>query len=87
MPSSREPRAASRDLALELNVSRNTVVGAYDQLVSEGYLDSRPRSCLFVNELISPGRLPSVTPSSKPLPKLMSALHLSPYGTACGREP
>jgi GntR family transcriptional regulator/MocR family aminotransferase len=75
-----EPMPSSRDLALELGVSRNTVVGAYDQLVSEGYLDSRPRSCLFVNEIGSfaggGGKL--TVPSSKPLPKLTGPLPFRP---------
>ncbi len=34
----------------ELKVSRNTVVHAYERLVSEGYLDSRVRSGIFVSE-------------------------------------
>src|SRR5215467_12621939 len=33
---------ATRSLAAELGVSRNTIVLAYDRLVSEGYLETRP---------------------------------------------
>src|SRR6202000_2243440 len=40
---------SSRELADQLNVSRNTVVLAYQQLVEEGYLVSRERSAHFVN--------------------------------------
>jgi len=40
---------SSRELADQLNVSRNTVVLAYQQLVEEGYLVSRERSGHFVN--------------------------------------
>jgi GntR family transcriptional regulator / MocR family aminotransferase len=40
---------SSRELADRLNVSRNTVVLAYQQLVEEGYLVSRERSGHFVN--------------------------------------
>src|SRR5438105_14890568 len=32
---------ATRNLAADLQVSRNTVVSAYDQLTSEGYLESQ----------------------------------------------
>lgn len=45
---------SSRQLAAELGTSRSTVVAAYDQLVGEGYVESRERSGLFVNpELLS----------------------------------
>jgi GntR family transcriptional regulator/MocR family aminotransferase len=39
---------ASRKLAEQLSVARNTVVLAYDQLIEEGYLESRQRSGIFV---------------------------------------
>ena len=41
------PRArlpATRELAADLGVSRNTVIAAYDALLAEGYLDSVPGS-------------------------------------------
>ena len=41
---------SSRKLAQQLDVARNTVVLAYQQLVAEGYLVSRARSGIFVNE-------------------------------------
>jgi GntR family transcriptional regulator/MocR family aminotransferase len=44
---------STRELAVDLAVSRNTVVNAYDQLVSEGYIEPRPRSGLFVSESLS----------------------------------
>ncbi len=40
---------SSRKLALQLDVSRNTVVLAYQQLIAEGYIVSRARSGIFVN--------------------------------------
>lgn len=43
---------SSRELAADLQVSRNTVVYAYDRLMGEGYLESRPRSGIFVNPKI-----------------------------------
>lgn len=39
---------SSRKLASQLNVARNTVVAAYQQLIVEGYLVSRQRSGIFV---------------------------------------
>lgn len=43
---------SSRKLAQQLGVARNTVVLAYQQLVAEGYLVSRDRSGIFVNDEI-----------------------------------
>jgi GntR family transcriptional regulator/MocR family aminotransferase len=45
-PGTRMP--ASRAFAEELRVSRNTILGAYDQLLSEGYLEMRPGSGTYV---------------------------------------
>lgn len=41
---------SSRKLAQQLNVARNTVVATYQQLIADGYLVSRQRSGIFVNE-------------------------------------
>lgn len=41
---------SSRKLAEQLEVARNTVVAAYQQLVADGYLVSRQRSGIFVSE-------------------------------------
>jgi GntR family transcriptional regulator/MocR family aminotransferase len=41
---------STRELANELNVSRNTVVAAYEMLVGEGYLESRLRCGFRVNK-------------------------------------
>jgi len=41
---------SSRSLAAQLDVARNTVVAAYQQLIADGYLVSRQRSGIFVNE-------------------------------------
>jgi len=40
---------SSRSLARQLDVARNTVVAAYQQLIADGYLVSRQRSGIFVN--------------------------------------
>jgi len=41
---------SSRTLARQLDVARNTVVAAYQQLVADGYLVSKQRSGIFVNK-------------------------------------
>ncbi|ATY12077.1 PLP-dependent aminotransferase family protein [Amycolatopsis sp. AA4] len=45
---------SSRELAVELGVSRNTINLAYQELVAEGYVESRERSGLFVNGEMRP---------------------------------
>jgi GntR family transcriptional regulator / MocR family aminotransferase len=42
---------SSRKLADELGVSRTTIVTAYDQLIAEGFAQSRPGSGVFVSEI------------------------------------
>lgn len=44
-----------RLLAEQLGVSRNTVSGAFDQLLAEGYIEGRPGSGTFVSELPAGG--------------------------------
>ena len=41
----------TRKLALQLGISRNTVVAAYDLLLSEGYVSGKAGSGSFVNEM------------------------------------
>jgi len=48
---------SSRKLAGQLDVARNTVVAAYQQLIADGYLVSRQRSGIFVNEEILESRV------------------------------
>lgn len=48
---------SSRKLAQQLEVARNTVVAAYHQLIADGYLVSRQRSGIFVNEEILESRV------------------------------
>jgi GntR family transcriptional regulator/MocR family aminotransferase len=43
---------SSRDLAGELGISRNTVLYAYEQLLAEGYLESRASSGTFVADTV-----------------------------------
>ena len=48
---------SSRKLANQLDVARNTVVAAYQQLIADGYLISRQRSGIFVNEKMLEARV------------------------------
>lgn len=66
-----EPVPPSRQLAADLKISRNTVTLAYERLLGEGYLESRPRSGLFVCESLAsipasrPGRLAEARESQR----------------------
>jgi GntR family transcriptional regulator/MocR family aminotransferase len=60
---------SSRKLAEQLGVARNTVVLAYEQLVEEGYLESRERSGIFVNDDMLRDRIePGAAASNEPEP-------------------
>ena len=43
---------SSREMAAELNVSRNTVVNAYEQLLAEGYLEGQVGSGTYVSRAL-----------------------------------
>lgn len=58
------PLPASRVLASDLDVSRNTVVLAYEQLVSEGFLEVRQPSGTFVSSNVIPDS--PATPGAAP---------------------
>lgn len=63
---------ASRELARTIGCSRNIVMLAYDQLLSEGYLIARPKAGTFV----APGleaRAPSTLPPAASTPPMPSA--------------
>lgn len=70
---------SSRDLAKELSISRNTVLAAYEQLQSEGYLLTRAGSGTFICDTL-PERTPEMA-VSLPDPSHSSPLaHLSHRG-------
>jgi GntR family transcriptional regulator/MocR family aminotransferase len=64
VPGTRLP--STRALGREVGVSRNTVLLACEQLVSEGYAEARPRSGTFVADAL-PGRAP-LAKRSEPAP-------------------
>jgi GntR family transcriptional regulator/MocR family aminotransferase len=55
---------SSRELCEQLSVSRNTVVRAYDVLIIEGYVESRPASGVFVSSNLPESLIKSPTRSS-----------------------
>jgi GntR family transcriptional regulator / MocR family aminotransferase len=61
------PLPSSRALARDLQVSRGTVTQAYDQLVAEGYLASKPRSGIRVADRPAPPPSPAAAPPSTTL--------------------
>jgi GntR family transcriptional regulator/MocR family aminotransferase len=65
-PGARLP--ATRALAEELGLSRNTVLAAYDQLAGEGFLALRHRSGVFVAEDLPIAR-EALEPAPKPAPQ------------------
>ena len=75
---------SSRKLADQLKVARNTVVLAYQQLIDEGYLISRERSGLYVNEKILERRVGFDGRTRAPRPE--SPFWLSRLKTSVPRE-
>ena len=59
-----DPLPSSRTLAASVQVSRGTVVSAYDQLAGEGYLLARPGSAtrILVDRPAPSTRLPARAP-------------------------
>ena len=63
-PGTRLP--SSRRLAEQLAVSRNTVVRAYDALMVEGYVESRPSSGIFVADHLPDAALKAAANGPEP---------------------
>ncbi|MFC7640764.1 GntR family transcriptional regulator [Streptosporangium lutulentum] len=59
---------STRGLAQELGLSRGTVTAAYDQLVEEGYLTTRPGSGTTVADVPPGVPAPALTASTPQLP-------------------
>ncbi len=78
--SDQKPLPSSRVLARHLNVSRNTVVIAYQQLIDENFLIARERQGYFVNRDILAGRVqqpnnPRADSDAQPVDWLKRAVH------------
>jgi GntR family transcriptional regulator/MocR family aminotransferase len=84
-----DPLPSSRELATELKVSRNTVVYAYERLISEGYLSSRQRSKVYVSD--TAGELRSAAQRSKTqqamAPTVHAAVHMPRASYSDGPKP
>ena len=72
---------ASRDLAAELGIARNTVVHVYSQLLAEGYTRSRQGNGTFVNASVPDSYLASGRRLRQPQ-KSQPGPALSPRGAA-----
>lgn len=72
---------ASRQLALELKVSRLTVQNTYEQLISEGFLQASTGAGTFVAD-IAPQDLPPQIPGQPVIARKMQAYQLSERGEA-----
>jgi GntR family transcriptional regulator/MocR family aminotransferase len=70
---------SSRDLARELKMSRNTVTYAYEQLVAEGYLETRQGAGTFVADTV-PDQVPQATAVSERRVNRSNSLGLSMRG-------
>lgn len=59
---------STRTLAEQLQVGRNTVIAAYDQLLAEGYIETRSGSGTYVTPLLQPpgGSLQHASPDQAP---------------------
>ncbi|PAU73835.1 MocR-like pyridoxine biosynthesis transcription factor PdxR [Vreelandella alkaliphila] len=83
-----EALPSSRKLARELQVARNTVMLAYEQLLDDGYLIAKSRSGYFVNPEIlegraeKPVRLNDIDAERMPWENLLS-VHPSKQETIC----
>src|SRR5439155_26850598 len=77
---------ASRELAQETGLSRNTVLSAYDQLIAEGYIESRPGSGTYVASSLPDQLLTG--PALEPLPQTFrGSRRLSARGERLLRAP
>ncbi len=72
---------ATRDLAAELGIARNTVVHVYSQLLAEGYTRSRQGNGTFVNASVPDSYLASGR-RARPAHEAASRPSLSPRGAA-----
>lgn len=68
---SRVKLPSTRNLAIDIKVSRNTVMAVYDQLIAEGYLQGKSGAGTFVSENI-PTELLQTQRTDKQLKKIIS---------------
>ena len=76
---------SSRDLATELGMSRNTVTFAYEQLLAEGYLETRAGAGTFVADT-APDQIPESIERQPPLTDPSGKSELSARGAMLVRK-
>lgn len=72
---------STRALALQYDISRNTVNTAYSQLLVEGFITSRPGSGFYVKKIPLPVTLNQTTPSATPEAQSPSCTYDFAYGS------
>ncbi|MGA7156152.1 MAG: PLP-dependent aminotransferase family protein [Acidobacteriaceae bacterium] len=84
-----DPLPSSRELAAELKVSRNTVVYAYERLISEGYLNSRRRSKVYVSDTANELRSAAMRSAAQRVkrPQTAPAVHVPKRSYTDGPKP
>lgn len=75
-----QPVPSSRALAAQLGIARGTVVAAYDQLASEGYLISRPGGRTRVHPDAGTLPVPVSRPGPAPVSRTGPAGRTGPFG-------
>jgi GntR family transcriptional regulator/MocR family aminotransferase len=78
---------STRTLAAELGVSRNTVMGAFDQLLAEGYLEGKVGSGTYVAEELPEDLLQVRGDVKKPAPEIPAGALLSKRGAVLASSP
>jgi len=71
---------SSREMARDLSVSRNTVAGAFDQLIAEGYLEAQTGAGTFVSKKIPDELLYASNKTNSQSPKNAAKRELSKRG-------
>ena len=66
----KDPLPTTRELSIQLGVSRNTVILAYERLVSEGYICTKPNVGTFVSPDLPDATLLSLRHDQESLPNL-----------------
>lgn len=83
---------SSRDLAQQLSLSRNTVLATYEQLLAEGYIETRTGSGTFVTEQLPDGNMERVSDALEGSPHAAApalsrrGMHLLGYAGASARQ-
>lgn len=71
---------STRALAEESGVSRTTTQAAYDQLIAEGYLETRPGSGTFVAAELPDGTMVAARERASQAPAAIPAIRFSAFG-------